>query len=595
MKVAIVQKAPSKTDYERHFKVPIAEVFNLSSKPVSRLLKKDVDLVDFDPHKFDYVILIGSEAAKHFTKVTAVTNYTGRLVGPELSKSDYPNFIISISPAVLAFKPENRPVFEATVADIHKILKGLGPSTVEKDYQYFEAHQSKEANDYIRSVIRSKYSIIALDSETSSLEPREGYPIGISISHKVDQGVYIHGDAVDEITIMLLQELIDKKDVVLHNAKFDLKYFAYHYGIKFDHREGHIHDTMILHYLLDERTGTHGLKPLAMKYTNLGDYDRELDEWKDNYCKTHGINKEFFTYDLIPWDIIKLYAVKDTDATLQLFNKFYPFIEKNENLHRCYYELQLPVLHLLTNMEDVGVNVSRNRLEQANILLDNKLAKLKKELWSYDAIKALEEEQHAVFNPNSVPQLRKLLFDYLKLPVPDKRTTTGAISTDTSVLQDLAKIHKVPDLVYQIRKTTKLKNTYINKLLPVINDDGRVRTGFHQVTTTSGRLSSSGRFNMQQLPRDEPLIKGCVIAPPGYKIVALDLTTAEIYYAAVLSGDKELQSVFINMQRNPEMYSDFHSTIAFMVFQLKCDPKDVKKLYPALRQAAKAISFGINV
>jgi len=135
-------------------------------------------------------------------------------------------------------------------------------------------------------------------------------------------------------------------------------------------------------------------------------------------------------------------------------------------------------------------------------------------------------------------------------------TGTGAISVDKEVLDTLAAQHKVPKLIKNIRTHLKLKSTYISKLIPCINSDSRVRTGFHQTTTTSGRLSSSGRFNMQQLPRDNPIIKGCVVPPEGYKIVALDLTTAEIYFAAVLSEDKAMQQVFINMKKDPDKYPD---------------------------------------
>jgi len=99
-------------------------------------------------------------------------------------------------------------------------------------------------------------------------------------------------------------------------------------------------------------------------------------------------------------------------------------------------------------------------------------------------------------------------------------------------------------------------------------------------------LSSSGKFNAQQIPRDNPIIKGCIKAPTGYKIVSQDLTTAEMYYAAVLSNDKNLQQVFTSG-------GDFHSTIAKMVFDLTCEVDDVKNQFGSMRQSAKAISFGI--
>lgn len=520
MNIALVQKCPSKTDYERHFGLPISKVFNLCSKPISRVTKKDVDLEGFDPEDYDYVILVGSEPVKEFTKITAVTNYTGRLIAESDSKSGYKGFIASISPAVLAFKPENKPIFEATVNDIKNIIDGKIKTENEKDYRYITT--TLEAVTAFNEALTSSASVIALDSETSSLEPREGYMLGISMSYKAHQGVYIDADVLDEKCLQLLQEIIDTKEVVFHNAKFDMKYFTYHLDIQFDHREGFVHDTMVMHYLLDERPGTHGLKPLAMKYTDLGDYDKELDEWKKAYCKAHGIKAEDFTYDLIPWDIIKVYAVKDTDATIQLFNKFYPILCNAERLIFCYENLQLPLMHFLKNMEDSGIPVSRARLELANKELDAQIAALKDELWGTEELKLFEEVTGRLFNPNSPQQVRTLLFDIIKLPVPAKRTGTGAISTDATVLLDLAEMHRVPELILEIKKMSKLKNTYINKLLPVINGDGKVRTGFHQITTTSGRLSSSGRFNMQQLPRDNPIIKGCVVAPEGYRIVALD-------------------------------------------------------------------------
>lgn len=143
-------------------------------------------------------------------------------------------------------------------------------------------------------------------------------------------------------------------------------------------------------------------------------------------------------------------------------------------------------------------------------------------------------------------QLRKVLFDYLKLTPTGKLTATGAISTDAEVLEELSEEHPLPAAILKVRKLTKIKNTYISKILPEIDKDGRIRTNFNLIFTTSGRLSSSGKFNAQQIPRDDPIIKGCIYAPEGYSIVSQDLQTGEMYYAAVLSGDKNLQKVFID-------------------------------------------------
>lgn len=592
MKIAVVQKCPSNVNYEKQLQLSDLDIYNLSSEKVSRLLKRDVDLVigegGFEPEKYDYVILIGSEALKMFTKATAVTDYTGKIAP---GKNGEENFIACISPAMLAFKPESKPVFEESVRNIHAIVSGQEEVVIPRDYRFFETEE--EMIKYLHFILDNpQYEVIGLDSETSALSPRDGYLLGVSMSHKVDQGIYCHADVLTEKVIALLQRIIEEREVVLHNAKFDMHFFTYHLGLNFA-KAKLVHDTMIQHYLLDERQGTHGLKSLTMKYGTLGDYDRELDEFKKEYCKTHGLKQTEFSYELIPWDIIKIYAAKDTDATLQLHFKFYPIIQANEKLYNCYMQLMLPALYFLTRMENRGIPLCEARLLKSKELLNDDLTKDRESLYKYDEVKDLERDQGALFNPNSTQQLRKLLFDYIGLEPTGKLTATGAISTDAEVLKELGERHDVPKLILDIRQKSKLINTYIDKLLPVIDRDNRVRTGFNLTSTTSGRLSSSGKFNVQQLPRDNPLIKGAVKAPPGYKIVAADLTTAEIYYAAVLSKDMAMQQVFINMNLDPKKYPDFHSNIAHMVFGLPCEPAEVKKKYPALRQAAKAISFGI--
>ena len=114
----------------------------------------------------------------------------------------------------------------------------------------------------------------------------------------------------------------------------------------------------------------------------------------------------------------------------------------------------------------------------------------------------------------------------------------------------------------------------------------RLRTGFNLHGTTSGRLSSSGKLNMQQLPRDNPAVKGCIKAAAGSKMVTMDLTTAEVYVAAKLAEDEALMDVF-------RSGGNFHSTIAHTVFKLPCPVEDVAELYSDRRQAAKAVTFGI--
>ena len=145
---------------------------------------------------------------------------------------------------------------------------------------------------------------------------------------------------------------------------------------------------------------------------------------------------------------------------------------------------------------------------------------------------------------------------------------------------------EVPGLILDIRQKSKIKNTYLDKIIPQLNKDSRLRTNFNLHGTTSGRLSSSGKLNMQQLPRDNPIVKGCIKAAPGHKIVAMDLTTAEVYVAAKLAEDNALMNVF-------RSGGNFHSTIAKTVFKLSCEVEEVAEFYGTQRQAAKAVTFGI--
>lgn len=571
MKIAVIDKAPNRTKYQEYFKFDF-DHYHMSSKPIQKLLKKDVDLeVDLD--EYNYVILVGAEAAKEYAKVTSVTNYAGQLVNDK--------FIPISNPAMLAFKPEGKPDFQRAVDKIHKYIEGTLRPAAEGDYRGIS--DTAEAVAFLQEVIANAQGYVALDTETTALYPRDGYVLGLSMSYKSKHGRYILTDCLDEQCMALLEQIVKDFSIVFHNMKFDYKMIKYHLGLDFD--RSRVHDTMVMHYVLDE-ADTHGLKQLALKYTDYGDYDSELDDFKKEYCAKNGVLQDDFTYDLIPFDVISRYAAIDTAVTYDLFQKFWPIVQKNDKLLYVYKEILIPGTLFLMDMEEVGIPISRERMEAANLYLDTEIQRAKEAIYEFPAIKQFEADTGKIFNPNSVMQLRVVLFDYLHLEPTGKKTATGAISTDAEVLEQLSEQHPLPKAILKVRQLGKIQNTYIQKILPELDRDGRIRTNFNLTFTTSGRLSSSGKFNAQQIPRDDPIIKGCIQAPPGYKIVSQDLTTAEMYYAAVLSGDKNLQKVFSSG-------GDFHSTIAKMVFNLPCEVEDVKKQYGAMRQSAKAISFGI--
>lgn len=574
-KIAIVDKAPSRTDYSKYFDFEF-DLYHMSSVPVQKLLKKDVDLDPQLLEPYDLIILVGAEASKEYAKVTSVTNYQGNLVDGR--------WVPITNPAMLVFKPEGKPDFERAVSRIKSYLEGgVVNQATSGDFKGIDS--DAEALEFLQEVLDNAVDVVALDTETTALYPRDGYVLGISISYKPNHGRYILCDVLDDRHLDLLQQICNKFQIVFHNMKFDYKMLSYHTGLKF--RRDHVDDTMVMHYVLDEND-THGLKDLALKYTNYGDYDRELDEYKKWYCKTHGILEEDFTYDFIPFDVISRYASIDTAVTLELYWKFKPIIYNNPKFVWVYEKLLIRGTLFLMDMEEVGIPMSKPRLEAAGSYLDKWILEAKEKVYEFEAVKNFERDSGKIFNPNSVQQLRTVLFDYVGLTPTGKLTKTGALSTDAEVLEELSEEHPLPRQILTVRQLGKIQSSYVSKILPELDRDSQIRTNFNLIFTTSGRLSSSGKFNAQQIPRDDPIIKGCIVAPPGYKVVSQDLQTGEMYYAAVLSGDKALQSVF-------QTGGDFHSSIAKMVFGLPCPVEEVKKLYGSMRQSAKAISFGINL
>jgi DNA polymerase I-like protein with 3'-5' exonuclease and polymerase domains len=177
-----------------------------------------------------------------------------------------------------------------------------------------------------------------------------------------------------------------------------------------------------------------------------------------------------------------------------------------------------------------------------------------------------------------------VLFNILKLP-STKKTATGAKSTDAEVLSEMN--NPLADAILDLRKKVKLSTTYIKNIKNGVDADNRLRSSFNIIGTAAGRLSSSGVLNYQNLPRDKDSgIKKFFKASPGFKIVQADLGTAEVYVAAALAEDSFLQRAFVE-----EL--DFHSYVAHSMFKLPCEIDEVKNLYAAERQNAKAITFGI--
>lgn len=577
-KVALIEKWESDINYDTYLPFPYDHYYLSSSVPENgKLYKKHID-IEFAPEEYDIVILVGAEPTKHYVNNAAVTTHQGLLLDDK--------FIPLVSPALVQIKPENKSYFDMAITSIIDYVKDRKKVAMKR--KLYGITDEQDALDYLRRALKEA-TVIAIDTETTALYPRDGYVLGISLAYKIDEGVYIDSDIFSDECVELLQQIIYTKKIIFHNAKFDIKMLQYHFGLKIA-LWGSVdwEDTMLLHYLLNETPGTHSLKDLAGKHTDLGDYERDLEEYKKNKCKELGIPKKFFTYDLIPFDIMFPYAATDAVATLELYFLFEKYVAKDPKLSWAYRNLLIQGTELLIRIEEYGIPMCADALVAAQEQLSLDILEATKAVYEYEEIKRFEEHQGAKLNLNSVVQLRKLLFgaDYFNLTPTGILTGSKQHSLNKEALKLLSKKAPIAADILKVRALTKIKNTYIDKIIPALDMDSRVRTNFNLSMTTSGRLSSSGKLNAQQFPRDNKAVKGCIKANDGYVITSQDLSTAEMYVAAVLSGDLELQKVFTQK-------GDFHSNIACLVFGADCHPDEVKAKFPELRQASKAISFGI--
>ena len=578
-KIAIVDKYDRNTDYSDYFDVEF-DLFHLSTQNKKRLLKADITL-EIDPEEYDFIITVGADPTKHLSKKTVLA-YQGTLIDEK--------YLPIVDPNMLAYKPEMKSAFDRAVQLINEYVHGV--RSIPKAREALGIQTELEAEEILLDILNLDRTAVALDTETVNLFPRDGHLLGLSISADIRRGYYIDSDCLSEKAVDLLQKIINKHTIVFQNAKFDIAMLAYHLWLDFNLSDiknySSFEDTLLLHYVLNETTGSHGLKDLCIKYTDLGDYDKELDTFKRDYCRRHKMKLNEFTYDLIPFEIMYPYAAIDAMGTLELYLKFSKLVVGTP-LELVYNFLRRGIKFLI-HVQDYGVPFSRDRLLKAQSKLTNEIFDLQQNIYQFPEIGQLEKDLNKEFTPNSPQQLVYLFYTLLRLEPIEKRTDTGNYSMDAEVMELLENKHPIVKYIAKIKKLKKIKSTYIDKILLNLDSDDRLRTNYNLTTTTSGRLSSSGKLNMQQLPRDNKIVKACIYAPPGYKIVSQDLATAEMYVAAVLSDDKNLQQIFINSMSGG---ADFHSTIAHMVFRLDCEPTEVKKLYPLLRQAAKAISFGI--
>ncbi len=367
---------------------------------------------------------------------------------------------------------------------------------------------------------------------------------------------------------MPLQEALDELGPVLTDASITLIGQNLKYDLIVLKRNGidgidPWFDTMIASYLLHPTRTGHGLDGLAIDYLGV-----KMTPFKEI------IPRKGATFDEVPIDAATTYAAEDTDVALRLSEIFEPELEATD-LAKLYRDVEMPLMHVLVDMELAGVRIDSDYLAKMSIELQESLDELS------DGIYAAAGEE---FNINSPKQLAEVLFDRLGLPSSGRTAKTGSRSTKAEILEKLADDYPIARQIIGYRELAKLKGTYVDALPALVNPvTGRLHASFNQTVAATGRLSSSDP-NLQNIPIRSALgrqIRKAFIPADGSVLLTADYSQIELRIMAHLSGDKRLSDAF-------REGIDVHRATAAEIFGVTTDEVTNQQ-----RDRAKVINFGI--
>lgn len=463
--------------------VPFDIKYLTSDSTLKKVLVKDITIDKEELKDYKFIVTIGAEPFKKLLKLTGgVTRFAGTLV------TDPYSAIPIISPGIIFINPAMADTVDTQFGFISKMYhNNMDTGTVtEKHYEHVDT--VPRYLELMEELLNYNNSFIVNDLETTAFDPEEGEILQVVLCPRPHESYSIDFDIVKS-NVAPLKLLMETKTMCFHNAKFDKKWLKNKLGIIIKNFEC----TLLVHYcFINQNKGTHSLKLLAMKHTDLGDYDRELDTWKKAYCRQNKIKVSEFSYGMIPNEILAPYACADGDATYQLWeNMAVPAIkDAHEDTIRCYEEILKPASDMLMELEMSGAPVDEDAVYKLERKYARDIVAARSVISKIPEVKQFESYQDADFNPNSPKQIGILLFDYLKLPVQGK-TATGNNKTDADTLKVLSEMSKVPNLILSLRKLGKMKGTYVDNVIELIKANGRLRGTFNLCSTTSGRLSSS--------------------------------------------------------------------------------------------------------
>ena len=407
----------------------------------------------------------------------------------------------------------------------------------------------------------------AFDTETDGIDPLKAGLVGMSFAVKENEAWYVpvpaRREEADKVLAHFSPALQNPKSLKIgQNIKFDILVVR-KYGIRV---AGPLFDTMIAHYLLNPEL-RHGMDYLAetyLKYTTvrieelIGPRGRKQISMRD-----------------VPVTQVAEYAAEDADITLKLKNYFAPCLEK-EGLESLFYDIEMPLIYVLAEMEYTGVTLDTVALKQSSEELTAALKKLEKEIYELAGMK---------FNINSARQVGEVLFDHLKIEEKARKTKTGSYSTSEEILEKMRSKHPVVEKLLEYRGLKKLLSTYIDALPELINPEtGKIHTSYNQAVTSTGRLSSTNP-NLQNIPvRDElgrEIRKAFTAENEDCIFFSADYSQIELRIMAHLSQDAHMIEAF-------RSGADIHAATAAKIYGIP-----VEEVTSDMRRKAKTANFGI--
>jgi DNA polymerase I len=417
----------------------------------------------------------------------------------------------------------------------------------------------------------AKQTLIAIDLETTGLDPLRADLVGLALSWQPGDASYLavrgpEGAQVLNVKTVLaeLKALLEgeRPAKVNQNIKYDQLVFR-HQGINLG---GVIGDPMIAHYVLHADEREHNMEALSRGYLH-----HEVVPITELIGKR---GKKQLRMDQVPTQRVAEYSGEDADVALQLCQRLEPELAE-AGLRDLYDKLEIPLIGVLADLEFNGIRIDVPRLRAMGEEMHRQLVGLEQEIYGLAGRE---------FNVASLNQLRKVLFDDLKLTPKRKTGITKQASTDQETLEELALEHPLPRKLLQQRKIAKLKSTYVDALPNLVNPDtGRVHASFNQAVAATGRLSSSDP-NLQNIPirtEDGGRIRQAFVPEPGWILLAADYSQIELRLLAHFCGDEALRKAFAADH-------DIHSLVAAQVFGV---PES--EVTSAMRGVAKTVNFGV--